>query len=49
MKTLEDYKEALKNQPSQHMQEKLLAEAEANGFNYWQMAELIGVRTELWA
>lgn len=49
MKTFEDYKTALANQPSQHMQEKLLAEAEANGFSYWQMAELIGVRAELWA
>lgn len=49
MKTFEDYKTALQNQPSPLIREKLLAEADDCGFTAWQMAELAGVRTELWA
>lgn len=48
MKNLEDYKKALAEQPNERMQEKLLAEADQH-LDYWQMAELLGVRAEAWA
>ena len=42
--TFEDYKEALANAPSPHLREKLLAQAEADGYDAWALAELAGVR-----
>lgn len=48
MKTLEDYKGALEN-AGPRLAELLLAEAESDGFTAWQIAELAGVRGELWA
>lgn len=49
MKTLEDYKAALLNQPSPHLREKLLGQAEADGYDAWALAEMAGVCAELWA
>lgn len=49
MRTFEDYKRTLLDTPSEHIREKLLAEADASGFTAWQMAELAGLRAELWA
>lgn len=48
-RTIEDYELALQNQPSPHLREKLLAQAEADGYDAWVLAELAGVRPELWA
>lgn len=48
-KTLEDYKEAVANAPSEVMADKFIAQADKAGFTAWELAELIGVRTELWA
>ncbi len=47
--TFEDYKNAISNAPSERIREKLLAEADERGFTAWQLAELAGVRAELWA
>ena len=49
MKTFEDYKRALMDQPSAFIREKLLAQAESDGFTAWELAELAGVRAEPWA
>ena len=49
MKTFEDYKTALLDQPSIFIREKLLAQAEADGFTAWELAELAEVRAEPWA
>lgn len=46
---MEDYKQAVINEPSDIIAEKFLAEADAVGFAAWQLAELAGVRRELWA
>lgn len=48
MKTLEDYKEALES-AGPRLREKLLAQAEEDGYDAWALAELAGVRAELWA
>lgn len=48
MKTLEDYKGALER-AGPRLAELLLAEAEKDGLTAWQVAELAGVRAELWA
>lgn len=48
MTTIEDYKQALRDQPSEHIREKLLAQAEADGFNAWELAEL-AAWAEAWA
>ncbi len=47
--SMEDYKQAVINEPSDIIAEKFLAEADAVGFTAWQLAELAGVRRELWA
>lgn len=49
MKTFEDYKQALLDQESPYLREKLLAQADEDGFTAWELAELAGVRAELWA
>ena len=49
MKTLEDYKQALMDQPSPRLREKLLGQAEADGYDAWALAEMVGVCAELWA
>lgn len=48
MKTFEDYKIALES-AGPRLSELLLAQAENDGFTAWQIAELAGVRAELWA
>lgn len=48
MKTLEDYKRAMET-AGPLLREKLLAQADADGFTAWELAELIGVHAELWA
>lgn len=48
MKTFEDYKRAIEN-AGPALAEKLLAQADADGFTAWQLAELVGARAELWA
>ena len=48
MKTFEDYKDALEH-AGPRLAELLLAEAESDGLTAWQIAELVGVRGELWA
>lgn len=49
MKTFEDYKRAVAEQPSGLLADKLIAEADKAGFTAWELAELAGVRAELWA
>lgn len=48
MKTLEDYKRAMEN-AGPALAEKLLAQADEDGFDAWQLAELVSSRAELWA
>lgn len=48
MKTFDDYKEALENS-GPVLQEKLLAQADKDGFTAWELAELAGVCAEQWA
>lgn len=48
-KTLEDYKAAVANAPSEVMADKFIAQADRDGYDPWALAELIGVRAELWA
>jgi len=48
MKTLEEYKEALEH-AGPLLAEKLLAQADKDGYSAWALAELAGVRAELWA
>ncbi len=47
MKTFEDYKQAIEN-AGPVLAEKLLAQADEDGFSAWQLAELVGARAELW-
>ena len=47
--SMEDYKQAIINAPSDIIAEKFMAEADAVSFTAWQLAELAGVRRELWA
>lgn len=49
MKTLEDYKCAVAEQPSAVLADKLIAQADKDGFTAWELAELASVRAELWA
>lgn len=46
---MEDYKQAIINAPSDIIAEKFMAEADAEGFTAWQLAELAGARQERWA
>ena len=48
MKTIEDYKTALE-QAGPRLREKLLAQADADGFDAWMLAELAAVGSELGA
>lgn len=48
MKTFEDYKNAMEH-VGPRLAELLLAQAEKDGFTAWQIAELVGVRAEMWA
>lgn len=43
---MEDYKQAIINAPSDIIAEKFMAEADAEGFTAWQLAELAGARQE---
>lgn len=45
MKTFEDYKQAMEH-AGPRLREKLLAQADADGFTAWELAELAGVRAE---
>lgn len=47
--SMEDYKQAVINAPSDIIAEKFMAEADAAGFSAWQLAEMAGARHELWA
>lgn len=47
--TLDEYRAQLEQTSSPHLREKLLAEANQKGFTAWQLAELAGVRAEIWA
>lgn len=47
--SMEDYKQAIINAPSDIIAEKFMAEADAAGFSAWQMAELCMAREEPWA
>lgn len=49
LKTFEDYKTAVANAPSEVMADKFIAQADRDGYDPWALAELIGVRAELWA
>ena len=49
MKTFEDYKSALLNQPSPHLRERLLGEAEASGFSAGELEELTQAAEFAWA
>lgn len=44
----EEYRAQLEQTDSPYLREKLLAQADADGFTAWQLAELAGVRAELW-
>lgn len=46
--SLEEYRQALM-QAGPYLREKLLAQADADGFTAWELAELAGVRAEPWA
>lgn len=48
MKTIEEYREALEH-AGPRLAEKLLAQADEDGYDAWVLAELAGVRAELWA
>lgn len=48
MKTFEEYKRAIEN-AGPVLAEKLLAQADADGYDAWALAELAGLQTELWA
>ncbi len=45
--SMEDYKQAVINAPSDAIAEKFLAEADAAGFSAWQLAELVWARMGL--
>ncbi len=47
MKTVDDYKEALEH-AGPYLREKLLAQADADGFTAWELAEL-AAWAEAWA
>ena len=49
MMAVQDCKLILQDQPSPHLQEQSLAQAEADGYDAWALAEMVGVRAELWA
>lgn len=49
MRTFEEYKRAVAEQPSDRLAEELIVAAKADGYDAWQIAELAGIRTELWA
>ena len=49
MKTFEDYKARLLSEPSEHVREELLAQADEDGFTAWELAELAGACREMWA
>lgn len=49
MKTFEEYKKAVAEQPSDRLADDLIAQAKADGYDAWALAELAGLRTELWA
>lgn len=46
MKTIEEYKRALLDAPSEYIREKLLAEADKDGLTAWQLAELASMAAE---
>ena len=48
MKTFEEYKRAVAEQPSAVLADKLIAQAALDGCDAWALAELAGVRAELW-
>lgn len=47
--TLEEYKRAVANAPSEVMADKFIAQAERDGCGPWELAELIGIRAKHWA
>lgn len=47
--TLEDYKAAVANAPSEVMADKFISAAARDGYDPWSLTELIGVRAERWA
>ena len=49
MKTFEDYQKELLNQPSPYLQEKLLAQADADGYDAWELSELAQKAELAWA
>lgn len=49
MKTFEEYKRAVAEQPSDRLADDLIAEAKEDGYDAWALAELAEVRAELWA
>lgn len=46
--TLEEYRTALKD-AGPRLREKLLAQADEDGFSAWELAELAGIQAEAWA
>lgn len=48
MKTIEEYKAALEHAGPQ-LAEKLLAQADKDGYDAWVLAEMAGVWAEPWA
>lgn len=49
MKTMEDYKSELLNQPSRHLRERLLGEAEASGLTAGELEALAQAAEFAWA
>lgn len=49
MKTFEEYKAALLAQPSQYLRERLLSEADANGFTTGELEALAQTAAMAWA
>lgn len=49
MKTFEDYKTVLLNQPSCHLRERLLGEAEASGLSAGELEALAQAAEFAWA
>lgn len=47
--SFEDYRAQLERTDSPYLRERLLAEADRDGFDAWQLADLAGVRAERWA
>lgn len=46
VKTFEDYRKALLEQASQYLREKLLAQADEDGLNVWELTELAAIGAE---